>query len=230
MKAHVIENNKTLNADTVIHLLVDKSGSMGAIRKQTVGAINEYINSLKKDKVDDKTLINLCFFSKNYSRNCPHGDLSYETVFKANPLEEFKDIELKDFKPDGGTPLYDAIAKAISDVDEVVDSCKKKPDILFIIVTDGMENSSSECTSESVKNAIATKENDGWTVVYLGANQDAWAVGGGFGVARANTMSYNAADIGSTMSNLASATSRYRSTKSKASSTGTYKTSEFFDQ
>lgn len=232
-KAYVIDNSEILSADTIVHLLVDKSGSMSAIREKTVDAINEYMNSLKKDNVKDKTLINLSFFSKTFGSKNPYGNLNIENVCKVTPLERFEDIRLEDFAPDGGTPLYDAIGKASKEIDEVVASCKERPDILFIIVTDGMENASQEYKQDTIRSLLNSKEESGWTVVYLGANQDAWAVGGGMGLSQANTMSYSAHDIGSTMGTLAAATSSYRSAKyaSKVKdATKGYTSSNFFNE
>jgi len=49
--------------------------------------------------------------------------------------------------------------------------------VLAVIVTDGFENSSREVDPRTLAKAIADHERDGWTFIYLGANQDAWAVG-----------------------------------------------------
>lgn len=235
MKAHVIEkeSNKILNADTIVHLLVDKSGSMSSIREKTVDAINEYVNSMKADKVDDETLVNLSFFSYSYPFDKKdYRGLSLDTACKVKPLEQFEDIKLEDFVPNGGTPLYDAIGYVSKQIEDICESCKQKPDVLFVIITDGMENSSQEWDRNKIQQLISNKEKQGWTVVYLGANQDAWEVGGGMGLSRSNTMSYNVADIGSTMGSLAEATSTYRSSKFAAKSGNvncSYTSKDFFD-
>jgi hypothetical protein len=49
--------------------------------------------------------------------------------------------------------------------------------VLAVIVTDGFENSSREVDPQTLATSIALHERDGWTFIYLGANQDAWAVG-----------------------------------------------------
>jgi len=61
----------------------------------------------------------------------------------------------------------------------------------LIILTDGHENASIEYTKAHVKDLIEQKQKDGWTVIYLGANQDAFAEGGSLGIAPHMTMNYD---------------------------------------
>ena len=49
--------------------------------------------------------------------------------------------------------------------------------VLCVILTDGYENSSQETTPAGLAAMIAEREKRGWTFIYLGANQDAWATG-----------------------------------------------------
>src|SRR5215469_3411703 len=61
------------------------------------------------------------------------------------------------------------------DVDAVDPAAAGK--VLAVIVTDGLENSSREVDPQTLSTSIALHERDGWTFIYMGANQDAWAVG-----------------------------------------------------
>lgn len=84
----------------------------------------------------------------------------------------------------------------------------------MLIVTDGEENSSHEFTLAHVKKLITKKEaQDGWNFVYLGANQDAFAVGAAMGVAQGATANYTASHVGtkSAFSSLTANTAAYRS-------------------
>ena len=54
--------------------------------------------------------------------------------------------------------------------------------VLAVILTDGLENASQEVTASQVRRMIAEREAEGWTFIYMGANQDAWAAGGALGV------------------------------------------------
>jgi hypothetical protein len=88
------------------------------------------------------------------------------------------------------------------------------PDVLIVIVTDGGENSSREFNLDAVRELIKAKETEGWTFVYLGANQDAWNVGSQFGLSKAQTMTYSTSNMKGTMNTLAEATTSYRSMRS----------------
>jgi hypothetical protein len=68
----------------------------------------------------------------------------------------------------------------------------------------------------------------GWTVVYLGANQDAWAVGQTFGLAKGQTMSYNTAQMDTTMETLSAQTALYRSTRGVGGSAQASVAKDFF--
>lgn len=66
--------------------------------------------------------------------------------------------------------------------------------VLCVIFTDGFENASRHVTSEALRQAIAEREGDGWTFIYLGANQDAWNEGSKYGLSggvRGQTVSYS---------------------------------------
>jgi hypothetical protein len=85
----------------------------------------------------------------------------------------------------------------MNDVDAVDPDAAGK--VLAVIVTDGLENSSREVDPQTLARSIATREQDGWTFIYLGANQDAWAVGkqaGLSGSASGQSVNYRATPAG----------------------------------
>lgn len=53
--------------------------------------------------------------------------------------------------------------------------------VMCVIVTDGLENSSKRVSQEQLQGLIREREADGWTFIYLGANQDAWDAGATYG-------------------------------------------------
>lgn len=63
--------------------------------------------------------------------------------------------------------------------------------VLAVILTDGLENASREVSQEQLQQTISQRESEGWTFIYLGANQDAWAVGHGTGMRGAESSLYN---------------------------------------
>jgi len=71
--------------------------------------------------------------------------------------------------------------------------------VLCVIFTDGYENSSTEMTSDKLREMIDQRERDGWTFIYMGANQDAWATGRAMGLsghATGQTINYHASERG----------------------------------
>lgn len=64
---------------------------------------------------------------------------------------------------------------------------------MFVIVTDGEENSSREYSSEKVKAQIERqKEKYGWEFIFLGANIDAVETASRFGIGADRAQNYHA--------------------------------------
>ncbi len=119
------------------------------------------------------------------------------------------DAVLKDgeFEPRGMTPLYDAIGQTIADAEG---RSKGFDRVALVILTDGLENASVEFKRDDVLKLLKeNQERDGWLVIYLGANQDAWAVGKQFGTVADNSMSFDADKIGVAMDSVSRATASY---------------------
>jgi hypothetical protein len=71
--------------------------------------------------------------------------------------------------------------------------------VLAVILTDGQENSSHEVDAGTLAASVAEREKQGWTFIYLGANQDAWATGQSFGLsgtASGQTYNYTSSPMG----------------------------------
>jgi len=151
-----------------ILFLLDESGSMSSMGIEPVQAVNKFIDDQKAAMGDDGATFSLWKFNS--------------TVVKLIDDMPLKDVgEFSDFQPKDMTSLYDAIGSAI-------DTKKKKNsfnNVVCIILTDGLENSSTEYSAEIIRNMIKDmEENHNWKFVYLGANQDAFAVGSTMGVGR----------------------------------------------
>jgi hypothetical protein len=72
--------------------------------------------------------------------------------------------------------------------------------VLFIIITDGMENASREFSSNQVKAMIEhEKEKYGWEFIFLGANIDAVETAGRFGIGSDRALDYVADSVGTTL-------------------------------
>lgn len=185
--------NKTLT----VHVVLDRSGSMETIRDDTIGAFNAYVERLAKDA--PKSRLSLTLFDSG----------SVDTVVDDQAIKDVVPLDRSTFVPRGMTPLYDAIGKVVAKLDAATGKHKA-----LVILTDGQENNSREMTQDAAKALIADRqERQNWLVIYLGANQDAFAVGHGLGIAKDTTMNY--AGDGKTLR--ASMASASRSTMTYAS-------------
>lgn len=151
-----------------ITLVVDRSGSMAATRDDAEGGISEFV---KKQAEESDPTITLYQF-----------DTTYEKVYGPVKASEAPSYSLE---PRGMTALYDAVGKGISDTKEITSD-----KIVVVIVTDGMENSSTEYTHEAMKKAIDDAKGKGWEVIFLASDPEVVDMGRAAGM---RTMSYDPA-------------------------------------
>lgn len=178
---------------TLVTFILDESGSMMSCHGDTIGGYNSYISTLKKDGKD--ILFSLTKFDTN------HITKAHDAV----KMVEVVELTEESYRPGAGTPLYDVIGKVIGSTGN------KDRNIICVILTDGEENSSSEYSKDAIKKLVEAKTKAGWTFVYLGANQDAWKVGGGIGIQRGNIKNYDTKDMTSAFGATAMATCYYSS-------------------
>ncbi len=165
-----------------IVFILDKSGSMESHKRATISGFNEYMGTLKKDKKTDY-IVSLTLF-----------DTVVKKLYKMESISEIDPLTERNYKPSGSTALYDAAMSTIIDAEQGLD---KKTKILCVIMTDGEENSSKEYTENHFRSKVKELEAKGnWTFVYLGANQDAYAVAQRYGINVMNTVTFNATDKG----------------------------------
>jgi len=182
------EDDDSSSNSTKVTILLDESGSMNSCMTQTISGFNEYIDKLKSDK--GKFLITLTKFNSN----------GVNIVYRNKNVKSVPKLSNDNYRPNGMTPLYDAIGKTVK---------KEKNNNLFIIITDGAENTSKEYKLSDITEIIKDCEKLGWTFIYLGADQDAWANAKSYGLSRGNVMSFSSRQMGRTMKGLAGSTISY---------------------
>ncbi|WP_322753767.1 vWA domain-containing protein [Frankia sp. Cas3] len=164
---------------THITLLIDRSGSMMAIRDDAEGGIRSFI--AEQAAVPGQATISLYQF-----------DHDYEKVFGAIPIGEAPEYRLV---PRGSTALLDALGRSIADTGEFLGSLpdeQRPATVVFAVVTDGQENSSKEWTLEQVKNTISRQTNTyDWQFAFLSADLRAVADARQMGFAPAAAASYS---------------------------------------
>jgi hypothetical protein len=148
---------------------------MASCKSDTEGGYNAFIEGQKK--VEGEALVTLAQFDS-------HG---YDIIYEAKPVAKVPPLVLN---PRGNTPLYDSIARTINEQGMRFDKATTKPDkVILVIITDGQENASREYTRENVYALIQRQEKEwNWSVTYIGANQDAIAVGQSIGVSAAQSL------------------------------------------
>lgn len=164
----------------LIKILVDHSGSMASCRTEAEKAINGFVDERKTYK-DAPQKISLDEFDDEYSAVYDFTDL--------NIVPKYTLI------PKGMTALYDSIARAMKSLEDY--KSDKDRERFLIIMTDGYENRSVEHTKESIKKLLEEKQDKGWHVIYLGANQDAVKVAGTMGINPNMSMTYDITRSGS---------------------------------
>lgn len=149
--------------------ILDRSGSMDSCREDTIGGFNAFV---REQREFGGTLTLVLF------------DHEYQVVYKEKPIGDVEPLTAETFVPRGSTALLDAIGRTIKNTKSA------KPTV--VILTDGHENCSREYTKAHIKDLVNQCTKDGWTFVYLGANQDAFAEAGALGIAPATTLNYDA--------------------------------------
>jgi hypothetical protein len=166
--------------DTYTHLtlVVDHSGSMSSVKNDAEGGIKELLETQYAEP----------------------GKLTVTLVEFDTQINEVARLAKKEFEyklvPAGSTALLDAVGQEIVktglDLEKLPES-KRPSQVLFVIVTDGEENSSHEYTLEKVKEMIShQKDAYKWTFQFIGAEEAAWQ-GEALGVA---STSYDGSAVG----------------------------------
>ena len=175
---------------TEIVFILDKSGSMCGLEDDTIGGYNSFINKQKKEEGD--AVISTVLFSTK--REVIHNRVSLKDV---PPLTD------KEYSVEGCTALLDAIGLSISHIVNVHKKLDKNlvPEkTIFVITTDGMENSSVEFSYKNVKDLIEKETNKyGWEFMFLGANIDAVKEGKRFGIKESHAVSYHQDSYGTNL-------------------------------
>lgn len=195
---------------TAIFGLVDGSGSMEVIRKGVIDGFNEFLVSQKKEPGD--VIFSLVQFSRQYN-----NELIYNKIYNLRNIKEIEPLTEEHYNPSGGTPLLDAMGRAINELGEqlaAIPEQSRPSKVIFLVITDGYENSSHEFSKEQIKSMTTKQENVfSWQFVYLGANQDSFAEAANLGILKHSTVNYQHTYAGmtETMRNLSASVGSYRS-------------------
>ena len=149
---------------TEMVFVLDRSGSMSGLAADTIGGFNELIE--KQKKIEGDAYVTTVLF-----------DHEYEVLHDHVALEEIAPLTDKEYFARGSTALLDAVGRTIDAVGARLAATaeEERPEhVVFVITTDGMENSSREYTAKRVRGMIEHQQQKySWQFVFLGANMDA---------------------------------------------------------
>ena len=197
---------------TLITIVLDESGSMHSCWDTTIAGFNEFVQGQRAAETAA---------GAGYLSLMKFDAPQIKTVFNNRPLNEVPLLDKKNYTPNGGTNLLDAIGDAIESVNAILAASKKKdrPGVIITIMTDGAENASTRYNNAKIKAMVAAAEKADWTFTFLGANIDAFAVGSTFGMNASNSVNYSTANMAETMTSVSASTARMRFAKTAGVST-----------
>ena len=156
--------------DLDLIFLIDRSGSMYGSEEDTIGGFNSFI---EKEKLKEgNTRVTTILF-----------DHEYEMLYKRKDIDDVNKLTRDEYYVRGSTALLDAIGKTITTLDREIDN-----KALFVITTDGMENSSVEFSKSQIESMI---QNHNWEFIFIGADIDSYSEARQLGIKKSRVANYD---------------------------------------
>lgn len=172
---------------TELVFIMDKSGSMSGLENDTIGGYNSMLK--RQQEVKGECFVTTALFNNNYE--LLHDRIDIRAI---GPITE------KEYCVGGMTALIDAIGRTINKIDNVwkhTAADYRAEKVMFVIITDGMENASYEYSAKTVKDQIERhKAVNGWEFIFLGANIDAVETARDFGIDADRAQNFHADNKG----------------------------------
>ena len=168
---------------TELVFILDRSGSMSGLEKDTIGGFNSMIE--KQRKQDGECIVSTVLF-----------DDECQVIHDRVSLDKIQPMTEDDYYVQGCTALIDAIGGAIHHIGNVHKYARPEDvpeNTIFVITTDGQENSSHRYSSDRVKHMIERqKAKFGWEFLFIGANIDAVETAKRYGIDQDRAVNYHA--------------------------------------
>lgn len=175
---------------TELVFILDRSGSMRGLEGETIYGYNTLLEKQKKEPGD--AIVTTVLF-----------DTEYELLHDRMNIQDIGPITDKEYNVKGFTALLDAAGKTINSIGnalENTDDAERPENVMFVIITDGMENASREFDYEQVHKMIEhQKSKYNWEFIFLGANMDAVATAGRFGIGKDRAVNYHPDSVGTSL-------------------------------
>jgi hypothetical protein len=203
---------------TSINIILDRSGSMKKLASDTIGGFNQFLSDQKK--VEGEAIFTLATFANDYT-----------LVHDNTPLKHVADLTIETYQPAGYTALLDAIGRTINATGAKLATMaeeERPSQVLFVIMTDGEENSSEEFTRDAIFSMIShQKEKYNWLFTFIGASQEAIKGAQSYGIGASNAVLYDSHSAVGAMKSFASISANTTSYRRSKIADGGF---NFFDQ
>lgn len=146
---------------TDLVFVLDRSGSMSGLEGNTIAGFNDMMEQQRREP--GQALVTTVLF-----------DDQYQMLHRRIPLEELRPMDTSQYYVRGCTALLDSLGKTIHDMIQCCRDSERGHKVIFVIITDGLENASREYSYRTVEKLIRQQQNEyGWEFIFLGANMDA---------------------------------------------------------
>jgi hypothetical protein len=185
-------------ARTIVSFLLDRTGSMDAIKTETIGGFNAYLDTLERDAGAAIEFTLLQFDS-----------VSIDTLHRGLRLCDVARLTAETYQPRAYTPLIDACYRTIKETEEAMAQHRDKPRVIVVFQTDGEENVSREHSLAELRDLIQRRKAEGWQFVFLGADIDAYDAARSLGILEEATLAYSGKQSLAGMTALAERSARF---------------------
>lgn len=135
---------------------------MSGCKDETIKGFNGYLKELRSKHSGDMRFTLTQFDS-----------IAVDIIHDAVPLKDVVPLDSETYQPRASTPLYDAIGKTVRATEK---QAGEKYKVLFVTLTDGLENASSEWDQKSIRELIKEKEDKShWTFAHIGVGANGWS-------------------------------------------------------
>lgn len=145
-------------------IILDESGSMESIKKETIQGFNEIVQTIKgveQQFPEQEHFISLVSFN----------GLGRKTHLWREPVKHLNELNTVTYRPDASTPLFDAMGISMGKLAAELDGTQAY-NVLVTIFTDGEENASVEYSGQVVRKMIENLKGKKWTFTYIGTDHD----------------------------------------------------------
>jgi hypothetical protein len=202
-------------APTFLEIIIDETGSMSSVKAQTIQSFNDFIKDQKA--LPGECLVSMTKFSTD----------RISTPYESIGISMVPNLTSATFCPNGMTNLYDTILDRITKLRSKV--AATPCNVLFLVLTDGDDNSSRSHRSDVVQE-LGTQMEAGWTFVYLGAHGNALNAALAMGFPEGNIKAFSNVDVevAAAMAATSNATTMYRSARASGAVAVATSSSNYF--